>query len=175
MPRSGRGRKEQGDAESSGAWSVLTEAETLVLGRWKQEELTGSVVMGTEARLPSERAGLLLARPEPCAATEGSPVALRTHGTVRGNRAGFQSLLTPSQVLLCSVQHEQLCPAAPGEMQESVISAPHPLVRENTGNIEDQDPVCLGPVVEGMWEGGEGAGKMERLWIFLSRTQRTSP
>lgn len=82
--------------------------------------------MGTEARLPSESAGLLLARPEPCADTEGSPVAPRTHSTVRGNRAGFQSLLTPSQVLLCSVQREQLCPAAPGEMQEFSHFRPPP-------------------------------------------------
>ena len=29
--------------------------------------------------------------------------------------------------------------------------------------------------MERMWEGGEGAGKMERLWIFLSRIWRASP
>ena len=56
----------------------------------------------------------------------GSPIALRIHSTVRGTRAGFQSLLTLAQVLLCSVQREQLCSAAPGEMREFSHFHPRP-------------------------------------------------
>lgn len=73
---------------------------------------TDAMVLGTKTRLTPGRAGLLPAWPVPCADCRRGPLCPEGTQHRERNRAGFQPSCTPSQMLLCSTQHVQLCSAA---------------------------------------------------------------